>query len=134
PVTALQNFNNISSPVSQQSSIPGINAYDKNGMKLDMTFEVQESLTTINMQATNNTGSQVTDFLFQAAVPKSLQLQMLNSSSTTLAPSGTLSQVIKVNNPNKVALRMRIKLSWTANGSQIQDQGEISNFPPALWQ
>ncbi|KAK7074881.1 hypothetical protein SK128_020694 [Halocaridina rubra] len=134
PVTSLQNFNNISSPVSQQSSIPGINAYDKNGMKLDMTFEVQESLTTINMQATNNTGSQVTDFLFQAAVPKSLQLQMLNPSSTTLAPSGTLSQVIKVNNPNKVALRMRIKLSWTANGSQIQDQGEISNFPPALWQ
>ncbi|XP_064120986.1 AP-1 complex subunit gamma-1-like isoform X6 [Macrobrachium nipponense] len=134
PVSSLPTFNSVSSPTTQQSSIPGINAYDKNGLRLDMTFEVHESMTTINMQATNNTGVQVTDFLFQAAVPKSLQLQMLNPSSTSLAPSGTLNQVIKVNNPNKVALRMRIKLSWIANGAQVQDQGEISNFPPALWQ
>lgn len=52
------------------AGIPGINAYNKNGIKLDMTFEVQETVTTINMQATNNTGTNVTDFLFQAAVPK----------------------------------------------------------------
>lgn len=35
-----------------------------------MTFEVQEALTTINMLATNTSQAQVTDFLFQAAVPK----------------------------------------------------------------
>ncbi|XP_042889480.1 AP-1 complex subunit gamma-1-like isoform X2 [Penaeus japonicus] len=127
--------NTLTTPaVQKNSSIPGINAYNKNGIKLDMTFEVQETVTTINMQATNNTGTNVTDFLFQAAVPKSLQLQMLNPSSTTMAPTSTLNQIIKVNNPNKVALRMRIKLSWSANGSLVQDQGEISNFPPALWQ
>lgn len=34
----------------------------------------------------------------------------------------------------QVPLRMRIRLSWLANGSPVQDQGEISNFPPALWQ
>ncbi|XP_037788678.1 LOW QUALITY PROTEIN: AP-1 complex subunit gamma-1-like [Penaeus monodon] len=127
--------NTLTTPAVQKtSSIPGINAYNKNGIKLDMTFEVQETVTTINMQATNNTGTNVTDFLFQAAVPKSLQLQMLNPSSTSMAPTSTLNQIIKVNNPNKVALRMRIKLSWSANGSLVQDQGEISNFPPALWQ
>ncbi|XP_071534439.1 AP-1 complex subunit gamma-1 isoform X2 [Panulirus ornatus] len=126
--------NSVIPPVLQQSSIPGINAYDKNGVKLDMTFEVQEPVTTISMLATNNTGAMVTDFLFQAAVPKSLQLQMLNPSSTSMAPMATLTQVIKVNNPNKVPLRMRIRLSWLANGSLVQDQGEISNFPSALWQ
>ncbi|XP_042206051.1 AP-1 complex subunit gamma-1-like isoform X2 [Homarus americanus] len=126
--------NSIIPPLLQKSSIPGINAYDKNGVRLDMTFELQESITTINMLATNNTGTPVTDFLFQAAVPKSLQLQMLNPSSNNMAPTATLTQVIKVNNPNKVPLRMRIKLSWSANGSSVQDQGEISNFPPALWQ
>ncbi|XP_047498938.1 AP-1 complex subunit gamma-1-like isoform X4 [Penaeus chinensis] len=127
--------NTLTTPAVQKtSSIPGINAYNKNGIKLDMTFEVQETVTTINMQATNNTGANVTDFLFQAAVPKSLQLQMLNPSSTSMAPTSTLNQIIKVNNPNKVALRMRIKLSWSANGSLVQDQGEISNFPAALWQ
>ncbi|KAK3862477.1 hypothetical protein Pcinc_031662 [Petrolisthes cinctipes] len=133
--TTLPLTNSVVPPELQQSSsMPGIKAYEKNGIKLDMTFEVHEALTTINMLATNTSQAQVTDFLFQAAVPKSLQLQMLNPSSTTMAPDTTLTQVIKVNNPNKVPLRMRIRLSWSANGSQIQDQGEISNFPPALWQ
>ncbi|XP_053638784.1 AP-1 complex subunit gamma-1 isoform X6 [Cherax quadricarinatus] len=114
--------------------IPGITAYDKNGIRLDMAFELQETLITINLIASNNTGAQVTDFLFQAAVPKSIQLQMLNPSGTNMAPTASLTQLIKVNNPNKVPLRMRIKLSWLANGSPVQDQGEISNFPSALWQ
>lgn len=117
-----------------ESNVPGITAYDKNGIRLDMTFEVHESVTTINMVATNTSLAQVTDFLFQAAVPKSLQLQMLSPSTTSMAPSAALTQVIKVNNPNKVPLRMRMRLSWQANGSSMQDQGEISNFPPALWQ
>lgn len=50
--------------------LPRITAYDKNGLRLDMTFEVHESVTTINMLATNTSVAQVTDFLFQAAVPK----------------------------------------------------------------
>lgn len=50
--------------------LPEIIAYDKNGIRLDMTFEVHESVTTINMLATNTSAAQVTDFLFQAAVPK----------------------------------------------------------------
>ncbi|XP_069185793.1 AP-1 complex subunit gamma-1 isoform X3 [Procambarus clarkii] len=125
---------NLIIPPLQKSSIPGITAYDKNGIRLDMAFDVQESITTINMLATNNSGAQVTDFLFQAAVPKSIQLQMLNPSSTIMAPTTSLSQLIKVNNPNKVPLRMRIKLSWLANGTALQDQGEISNFPSVLWQ
>ena len=52
------------------SAVPGIVAYEKNGMKLDMTFEVVESVITINMLATNNSLAPMTDFLFQAAVPK----------------------------------------------------------------
>ncbi|XP_053638780.1 AP-1 complex subunit gamma-1 isoform X2 [Cherax quadricarinatus] len=126
--------NSIYPLVLQKSSIPGITAYDKNGIRLDMAFELQETLITINLIASNNTGAQVTDFLFQAAVPKSIQLQMLNPSGTNMAPTASLTQLIKVNNPNKVPLRMRIKLSWLANGSPVQDQGEISNFPSALWQ
>lgn len=52
------------------SGVPGIIAYDKNGIRLDMTFEVHDSLTTINMLATNTSLAEVTEFLFQAAVPK----------------------------------------------------------------
>jgi len=29
---------------------------------------------------------------------------------------------------------MRIKLSFTKDGVPIQDQGEVNNFPPTLWQ
>ena len=29
---------------------------------------------------------------------------------------------------------MRIKISFSRDGSLVQDQGEVNNFPPALWE
>ena len=135
------------------SAIPGIIAYDKNGIKIDMSFEKENTAITVNMLVSNNSGGEVSDFLFQAAVPKvswflkivsyysvihhfheapcsqyfrfvfvymtkiipkfsvlivfnfffqSLQLQMLTPSSTSMGAGASLTQVIKVNNPNKV--------------------------------
>lgn len=127
-------LNNAIPQTTAASSLPSVNAYDKNGIKIDMTFEKQESVIMVNLNVSNKTETQVTDFLFQAAVPKSLQLQMFNPTTNSLAPFGNLEQTLKVNNPNKVAIRMRIRLSWTANGNAVQDQSEVSNFPAELWQ
>ncbi|XP_018019345.1 AP-1 complex subunit gamma-1 isoform X2 [Hyalella azteca] len=109
--------------------------YERNNLRLVMTFQRQDSLTTITLTATNSsTSCNITDFLFQAAVPKSLQLQLLTPSSTSLAPAASLTQFIRVNNPNKAVLRMKLRLSWFADGVKIEDQNEVNNFPPALWQ
>lgn len=54
-------------------SIPSITAYQKNGIKIDFAFEksLKDSNTLlINLEAWNQNSTQITDFLFQAAVPK----------------------------------------------------------------
>lgn len=48
-------------------------AYDKNGLKITFTLETFPSIpntTAINVEARNNTALPMTEFLFQAAVPK----------------------------------------------------------------
>uniref|UniRef100_A0A674H2C0 AP-1 complex subunit gamma n=1 Tax=Taeniopygia guttata TaxID=59729 RepID=A0A674H2C0_TAEGU len=126
-------FNDIS------AGIPSITAYNKNGLKIDFTFErsnTNPSVTVITIQASNSTELDMTDFVFQAAVPKTFQLQLLSPSSSVIPAfnSGTITQVIKVLNPQKQQLRMRIKLTYNHKGSAMQDLAEVNNFPPQSWQ
>ena len=107
-------------------------AFEKNGLKLDFAFErIDPTNLSITMSASNSKPSPLTDFVFQAAVPKvchadvsqveveverschwlvfsfqSFQLQMLSPSGNFLAPnsSGSVTQQIKVTNPQKVRL------------------------------
>uniref|UniRef100_A0A8B9GGJ8 AP-1 complex subunit gamma n=1 Tax=Amazona collaria TaxID=241587 RepID=A0A8B9GGJ8_9PSIT len=121
------------------SGIPSITAYNKNGLKIDFTFErsnTNPSVTLITIQASNSTELDMTDFVFQAAVPKTFQLQLLSPSSSVIPAfnSGTITQVIKVLNPQKQQLRMRIKLTYNHKGSAIQDLAEVNNFPSQSWQ
>ncbi|KAG9461447.1 hypothetical protein GDO78_016864, partial [Eleutherodactylus coqui] len=88
------------------SGIPPITAYNKNGLKIDFSFErssTNASVTVITTQAFNSTDSEMTDYVFQAAVPKTFQLQLLSPSSNVLPPfsAGSVTQVIKVLNPQK---------------------------------
>uniref|UniRef100_A0A8C3ASZ3 AP-1 complex subunit gamma n=1 Tax=Cyclopterus lumpus TaxID=8103 RepID=A0A8C3ASZ3_CYCLU len=88
----------------------------------------------ITIHASNATEADMTDFVFQAAVPKTFQLQLLSPSSNVVPAlnQGTVTQVIRVLNPQK--LRMRIKLTYTLKGSPVQDLAEVNNFPPQSWQ
>ena len=55
------------------TGIPSITAFEKNGLKVDFNFERSPSnpaVTAITLTATNSTSSPMTDFIFQAAVPK----------------------------------------------------------------
>ncbi|RWS14031.1 AP-1 complex subunit gamma-1-like protein [Dinothrombium tinctorium] len=119
--------------------IPSITAFDKNGLKIVFDFEKAVDVpntVTITLTATNASDFHINDFLFQAAVPKTFQLQMLTPSSTVIPAknSGCLQQVLRVTNPNKSQLRMRIRLSYEYNGTQKLEQSEINNFPPDIWQ
>lgn len=110
---------------------------DKAGLKI--TFKLERppdiaDLLIINMSAQNFGNAILTDFLFQAAVPKTFQLQMLSPSSTVIPPSGQVSQVLKVTNINKVPLRMRLRISYTGPTGPVLEQTEVNNFPPLTLQ
>jgi len=87
-------------------SIQGITAYDKSGLKIDFEFErsAVDGVLSISLTATNSNSAPLTDFVFQAAVPKSFQLQLLSPSGSIVPAnnSGSLTQVMKITNPQKV--------------------------------
>uniref|UniRef100_A0AAQ5X297 AP-1 complex subunit gamma n=1 Tax=Amphiprion ocellaris TaxID=80972 RepID=A0AAQ5X297_AMPOC len=121
------------------AGIPPMTAYNKNGLKIDFTFEranPNPNIAVITIHASNSTEADMTDFVFQAAVPKTFQLQLLSPSSNVVPAlnQGTVTQVIRVLNPQKQQLRMRIKLTYTLKGSAVQDLAEVNNFPPQSWQ
>ena len=62
-----------------------------------------------------------------------MSLVLAPPSSPTIPASGQVTQQLQVNNPNQAALKMKLKLSFVANGIPISDQGEVGNFPQALY-
>ncbi|MED6258803.1 hypothetical protein ATANTOWER_012650 [Ataeniobius toweri] len=61
----------------------------------------------------------------------SVQLQMRSPSRDSLPARGAakLTQLVVLNNPNKVNLKMRIRVSYTSQGSVIQDTVQVDSFP-----
>ncbi|XP_065316847.1 AP-1 complex subunit gamma-1-like isoform X2 [Gordionus sp. m RMFG-2023] len=91
----------------------------------------------INMRVLNkNTDPNliVSDFLMQAAVPKSFQLQMLPPSSNQILPNGgILNQGMTIMNPLKAALKMKLRFTFMINGKEYTEDTQVNNFPKDLW-
>lgn len=120
------------------TELPNMMVLDKSGLKI--TFKLERppdipDLLVINMLAQNFGSTILTDFLFQAAVPRvrdtyalaitftitchipnymdlsyisrlqTFQLQMLSPSSTVIPPSGQVTQVLRVTNMNRVSIQ-----------------------------
>ncbi|XP_011640937.1 AP-1 complex subunit gamma-1 isoform X7 [Pogonomyrmex barbatus] len=121
----------LSTPTAQ-NDLPSMIVLDKSGLKI--TFRLERppdipDLLVINMLAQNSGSTILTDFLFQAAVPRTFQLQMLSPSSTVIPPSGQVTQVLRVTNMNRTQLRMRLRISYTGPAGPVLEQTEVNNFP-----
>lgn len=124
--------------LNSSSGFPPITAFENNGLKIIFAFEKvpgnPSNVVSIMVTATNSLAFPMTDFVFQAAVPKTFQLQLLSPSGNVVPPSnsGTITQEVKVANPQQQPLRMRLKLSYKVNGAPVNEQGEVNSFPPGL--
>jgi AP-1 complex subunit gamma-1 len=107
-------------------------AYNANGIlvSLESSGPSGGPSVTLTLQARNSNAATVTDFVFQAAVPKSMQLELLPASGSAMDPlSGSLTQVLRVSNPSGAALKMRVRISYVLNGQPVQYQGEVAGIP-----
>uniref|UniRef100_A0A672HRE4 AP-1 complex subunit gamma n=1 Tax=Salarias fasciatus TaxID=181472 RepID=A0A672HRE4_SALFA len=113
---------------------PTVTVYDKAGVSLTLSCEKQsDSGLTVTLTASNSTDSDISSFTLQAAVPKSVQLHMKAPSGDSLPARGAakVTQVVMLNNPSKVNLKMRIRLSYSSSqGSAVQDTVQVDSFPP----
>ncbi|RNA25888.1 AP-1 complex subunit gamma-1-like isoform X1 [Brachionus plicatilis] len=112
-----------------------MNVYEKNEVKI--TFEPcangKGSSPTqhfIQLKAENLSFSNIVrDFIFSAAAPTSMKLQLSQPDKTNLQPFESLSQTIAVANPNKDKLRLRLKLSYRLNDLSIEEPVFVVNIP-----
>ncbi|KAG7647384.1 AP-1 complex subunit gamma-1 [Arabidopsis thaliana] len=114
-------------------------AYESSSLKIEFTFsKTPGNLQTTNVQATftNLSPNTFTDFIFQAAVPKFLQLHLDPASSNTLLASGSgaITQNLRVTNSQqgKKSLVMRMRIGYKLNGKDVLEEGQVSNFPRGL--
>nr|XP_019964027.1 PREDICTED: AP-1 complex subunit gamma-1-like isoform X1 [Paralichthys olivaceus] len=111
---------------------PTVTVYEKDGVTLTLHCEKQsDSGLTVTLTASNSTDSDISGFTLQAAVPKSVQLHMKAPSGDSLPARGAakVTQMVVLNNPNKVSLKMRIRVSYTRQGSAFQDTVQVDSFP-----
>lgn len=94
----------MSAPGPTVAAASNYTIFEKDGLRIDVATSRNDAGDAVTLNATfRNTGSaQLSNLNFQAAVPKALKLQMMPASSSTVAPGGTATQVIRISNPSKV--------------------------------
>lgn len=108
-------------------------AYDKNGLKITLTPNVNASrpeIVNITARFQTTDGRAVQAVNFQAAVPKSQKLQMLAISNADIRAGATETQQMRVMAPNGAQVRLRLRIGFnSADGQAIQDQVDFAQFP-----
>ncbi|KAJ4961224.1 hypothetical protein NE237_021134 [Protea cynaroides] len=118
---------------------PSIVAFESSSLKIMFSFSKppgNPQTTIIQATFTNMSSNVYTDFIFQAAVPKFVQLHLEPASSNSLPASGNESatQKLRVTNSQhgQKPLAMRIRIAYKVNGQDVLEQGQVSNFPAGL--
>ncbi|KAI4339345.1 hypothetical protein MLD38_024298 [Melastoma candidum] len=128
-----------SAPDKNGPTYPSIIALESSSSRI--TFESSKpsgnpKSMVIQATFTNLSSSNYTDFIFQAAVPKFLQLHLDPASGNSLPAGGnsTMTQTLSVTNSQhgKKSLVMRIRISYNADGKEVLEEGQINHFPRDL--
>ncbi|KAG9040966.1 clathrin associated protein complex large subunit [Tulasnella sp. UAMH 9824] len=110
-------------------------AYDGHELKISLTPAVSPArpgVVNILARFQVSGGNAASNVNFQAAVPKTQQLQMLPMSNQTVAPGATETQQLRVIAPAGAHIRLRIRVAFTIGSENVQDQVDFSGFPPNL--
>jgi len=119
-------------------SFPEMNAYNKNG--LSVKFQLQrgsgDKQSIVTAYYSNSNGEEISNFVFQAAVPKFISLKMDTPTGNSLPPfnAGTATQKILLVNSMQGTkpIVMKVKIVYSIGGQTVEDQATVSGFPVNL--
>lgn len=124
----------------KSSHLEPITLFNQAGIHVSLHFAKDSptghpGVAVVVISAVNTSALHVKDFLFQAAVPKTMLVKLQPASGTHLPPYNpvlpppAISQVVLLANPQKRKLRLRYKLTLTHGDRQLSETGEIDSFP-----
>ncbi|XP_036420847.1 ADP-ribosylation factor-binding protein GGA3-like [Colossoma macropomum] len=122
------------------SHLKPITVFDHHGVRVSLHFTKEApasrpDVAAFVISAVNTSALPVSDFLFLAAVPKTMQVKLQPATGSALPPYSPLlppaaiSQILLLSNPLRKPVRVRFKLTLTLGGETLQQDGEIDQFP-----
>ncbi|KAI8928396.1 Coatomer/clathrin adaptor appendage, Ig-like subdomain-containing protein [Entophlyctis helioformis] len=136
PLAGLFGGSSAVSPLSVSASAPKTyTCYNKHGLVITLA-PTRDSPTSIVILSTfTNTGGVgvVTNLSFQVAVPKSLKLAMQPASSSTVEIGQSATQSMRIENPTKAVVRLRLKVVFAVSGQPVDEIVEFSSFDASLF-
>ncbi|KAG0339561.1 clathrin associated protein complex large subunit [Podila humilis] len=114
--------------------------YSKNGFSIVFTPQRDSANpNVVNIMATfsndaNVSGGNVSGIQFHAAVTKTQQLQMRPASASEIAGGVNATQLLKIANPQKTPVRLRLKVVYTTvNHGSVDELSEFAGFPEGAY-
>uniref|UniRef100_A0A8C3D1F5 Uncharacterized protein n=1 Tax=Corvus moneduloides TaxID=1196302 RepID=A0A8C3D1F5_CORMO len=127
------------------STICPLTVYDRNGFKAMLHFSRDPApgrpdVLVMVLSMLSTSAHPIKDIVFQAAVPKTMQIKLQPASGSELPafnpllPPAVVSQVLLLANPHKDPIRLRYKLVFMQGVQPCTEVGEVTGFPEAeLW-
>ncbi|NWR76168.1 GGA2 protein, partial [Centropus unirufus] len=126
------------------SNICPLTVYDRNGFKAMLHFARdlapgRPDVLVMVLSMLSTSVQPVKDIVFQAAVPKIMQIKLQPASGSELPafspllPPVVLSQVLLLANPHKAPIHLRYKLVFVQGTQPVSEVGEVTGFPAELW-
>ncbi|NXA71836.1 GGA2 protein, partial [Thryothorus ludovicianus] len=127
------------------STVCPLTVYDRNGFKAMLHFSRDPApgrpdVLVMVLSMLSTSAHPIRDIVFQAAVPKTMQIKLQPASGSELpafnplVPPAVVSQVLLLANPHKNPIRLRYKLMFTQGVQPFSEVGEVTGFPEAeLW-
>ncbi|KZV99985.1 Adaptor protein complex AP-1 gamma subunit [Exidia glandulosa HHB12029] len=117
------------------AAAPAYTAYDKNGLKIAFTPQVSAAhpgMVAVITRFTTTSSEPVTGLNFQAAVPKTMQLQMMPISSSSVNPGAVETQQLRIKAPVGAQLRLRLRIQYQLGAQTVTEQVDFAGFPQGL--
>lgn len=124
-------------------SHPPLTVLDKNNIRVIFHFaktsaELSRSdMLIVVVSSMSSLPSAVSNFVFQAAVPKTMKVKLQPPSGSELPaynpilPPSAITQVMLIANPAKEKVRLKYKVSYQVDGLPNTETGEVDSFPSA---
>ncbi|KAM7038996.1 ADP-ribosylation factor-binding protein GGA2 isoform 3-T3 [Acridotheres tristis] len=122
------------------STVCPLTVYDRNGFKAMLHFSRDPApgrpdVLVMVLSMLSTSAHPIKDIVFQAAVPKTMQIKLQPASGSELPafspllPPAVVSQVLLLANPHKDPIRLRYSLLFTQGLQPCSAEGEVSAFP-----
>merc|ERR1712194_329966 len=121
-----------SAPIAA-SGFPVLEAFNQGSLKVSLVCYKGPSLGTISILGifANTSTTPISNFVFQAAVPKYWKLGLETASSQVLSPlCSDMTQNMTVVNSmlGEQPLMMRLRMTYEHNGLTVQESGEVNSL------